>query len=43
MRAAFALGCMAGRQLAGQTLPPAGAVEWSTAPAPATRGTVVGL
>jgi murein DD-endopeptidase MepM/ murein hydrolase activator NlpD len=43
MRAAFALGCMAGRQLAGQTLPPAGAVEWSTAPAPATRGDVVWL
>jgi murein DD-endopeptidase MepM/ murein hydrolase activator NlpD len=43
MRAAFALGCMAGRQLAGQTLPPAGAVEWSTAPAPATRGNVVWL
>jgi murein DD-endopeptidase MepM/ murein hydrolase activator NlpD len=43
MRAAFGLGCMAGRQLAGQTLPPAGAVEWSTAPAPATRGNVVWL
>ncbi|HET8835229.1 MAG TPA: M23 family metallopeptidase [Gemmatimonadales bacterium] len=43
MRAAFALGCMAGRQLAVQTLPPAGAVEWSTAPAPATRGNVVWL
>jgi murein DD-endopeptidase MepM/ murein hydrolase activator NlpD len=43
MRAAFGLGCMAGPQLAGQTLPPAGAVEWSTAPAPATRGNVVWL
>lgn len=29
--------------LAGQTLPPATAVEWSTAPAPATRGNVVWL
>jgi Peptidase family M23 len=31
------------RPLAGQTLPPVTAVEWSTAPAPATRGNVVWL
>jgi murein DD-endopeptidase MepM/ murein hydrolase activator NlpD len=35
--------CLAGRPLAGQTLPPVTAVEWSTAPAPATRGNVVWL
>jgi murein DD-endopeptidase MepM/ murein hydrolase activator NlpD len=41
--AAIALGgSVAGRPLAGQTLPPATAVEWSTAPAPA-RGDVVWL
>lgn len=42
--AALALGGSAAvRPLAGQTLPPATAVEWSTAPAPATRGNVVWL
>jgi murein DD-endopeptidase MepM/ murein hydrolase activator NlpD len=34
---------MADRPLAGQTLTPSTAVEWSTAPAPATRGNVVWL
>jgi murein DD-endopeptidase MepM/ murein hydrolase activator NlpD len=34
---------IAARPLAGQTLPPSTAVEWSTAPAPATRGNVVWL
>jgi murein DD-endopeptidase MepM/ murein hydrolase activator NlpD len=40
---AIALGVMAARPLAGQTLPPASGIEWSTAPAPATRGNVVWL
>lgn len=44
MLSAIVLGVtLAVRPLAGQTLPPATAVEWSTAPAPATRGNVVWL